>query len=128
MKHETIAKERTKLRNSIANTDCTKGLQHFQNNLVFQVCELGSISEEMAQLLDVYARLMGHGETYAKVCDALARLNRYHEMKLSSMENGSRFDEPIAKISQAKQEKYEGTIFGLSQKEIAIKQGGGELK
>ena len=105
MRHEKLSKGRAKLRDSISNTDCTKGLEHFQNNLVFQVCELGAISEEMAQLLDDYAGMMGFGETYNKVCDILERLNHYHETKLSSMKNGTRFDQPSVKISREKELK-----------------------
>lgn len=124
MKHKTLSKERAKLRNSISNTDCTKGLEHFQNNLVFKVCELGSIGEEMAQILDDYAGMMRFGETYNKICDVLARLNNYHERNLSSMKNGTRFDESIVKFAPVKKQKeeYHGKIFGLDQKEIASMQ------
>lgn len=129
LKHEKLITRLQKLKDEIANTDCTKGLEHFHSNLVLKVCMLKSITEGMAEHLDNYARMMGFGEEYNKVCNQLERLCEFHEKDLKAMETGGRFGDVVLEKPRTVKVKAEipGRIFGMTLKEIGDKQGGGKV-
>lgn len=81
----------------------------------------------MALLLEDYARLLGHGEEYKKVCDSLEELNSYHEKTIKNMETGKEWGTQTI-VRKSQKQTYTGNIFGLKQSEIAEMQGIKKLK
>jgi hypothetical protein len=97
-----------------------------EDSLVMKGAELHNIAEDMANLLDSYAGLMGFGEEYQQVCDVLKRLNEFHKKSLEMSSTGKDWEacgypKPERSVGPA---KYIGTIFGYDWKKIDEMQQG----
>lgn len=104
------------------------GEHSYESSLVMRVCELENVADDALDMLAKIAASYGFGEEHEKIVDLLSRYAQYNESALNMVSKGTDWGERGDSKEKKIKETYSGNIFGLTQDEIASKQGINKLK